>query len=117
MRPPPPTPPHTSFLEARLSSRSGRSRAAPGGHNASTDRALATLDLVIPDLEQGNTAAVQALADDMVTVFRAHNVSREALAAVLLFQEAARRETATTTFARETAASLSRARESSAKLP
>jgi tetratricopeptide (TPR) repeat protein len=81
------------------------------------EAALATLDLVIPDLEQGNTAAVQALADDMVTVFRAHNVSREALAAVLLFQEAARRETATTALARETAASLSRAREGSVKLP
>jgi tetratricopeptide (TPR) repeat protein len=81
------------------------------------EAALVTLDLVIPDLEEGRTAAVQALADDMVTVFRAHNVSREALAAVLLFQEAARRETATTALARETAASLSRAREGSVKLP
>ena len=81
------------------------------------EAALATLDLVIPDLEQGNTAAVQALADDMVTVFRANHVSREALAALLLFQEAARRETATTALARETAVSLSRAREGSAKLP
>jgi tetratricopeptide (TPR) repeat protein len=81
------------------------------------EAALATLDLVIPDLEQGNTAAVQALTDDMVTVFRAHDVSREALAALLLFQEAARRETATTALARETAASLTRAREGAAKLP
>jgi hypothetical protein len=32
---------------------------------------------------------------DVVAVFRAHNVPREALAAVLLFQEAARREAAT----------------------
>ena len=70
------------------------------------EAALATLDLVIPDLEEGNTAAVQALADEMVTVFRAHNVSREALAALLLFQEAARRETATTALARRVAASL-----------
>jgi tetratricopeptide (TPR) repeat protein len=81
------------------------------------DAALATLDLVIPDLAEGNTAAVQTLADDMVTVFRAHDVSREALAAVLLFQEAARRETATTALARETAGALSRAREGAAKLP
>jgi len=81
------------------------------------DAALATLDLVVPDLEEGNTAAVQALADDMVTVFQDLDVTREALAAVVLFQEAARRETATTTLARETAASLSRAREGSAKLP
>jgi tetratricopeptide (TPR) repeat protein len=81
------------------------------------EAALATLDLVIPHLEEGNTAEVQALADEMVTVFREHDVSREALAAVLLFQEAARRETATTALARETAASLSRARESAVKLP
>jgi tetratricopeptide (TPR) repeat protein len=72
------------------------------------EAALATLDLVIPEVEEGKTAAVQALADDMVTVFRAHNVSREALAALLLFQEAARRETATAALARETAAALAK---------
>ena len=46
----------------------------------------------------------------MVAVFREHNVPREALAAVLLFQEAAHRETATAELAREVAASLTRAR-------
>jgi tetratricopeptide (TPR) repeat protein len=81
------------------------------------EAALATLDLVIPDLEQGRVAQVQTLADEMVTVFRAHDVSREALAAVLLFQESARRQTATTALARETAASLTRAREAAAKMP
>jgi hypothetical protein len=70
------------------------------------EAALATLDLVIPYLEEGNTAEVKNLADDMVTVFRDHNISREALAALLLFQEAARRETATAALARETAAAL-----------
>ena len=44
----------------------------------------------------------------MVTVFRTHNVSREALAALLLFQEAARRETATADLARQIATTLSR---------
>jgi len=73
------------------------------------DAALATLDLVIPYLEEGKTAEVRALADEMVTVFRDHDVSREALAALLLFQEAARRETATAALAREVAASLTRA--------
>jgi tetratricopeptide (TPR) repeat protein len=72
------------------------------------EAALATLDLVIPHLEEGNTAEVRALADEMVTVFRQHDVSREALAALLLFQEAARRETATAALAREVAASLTR---------
>jgi tetratricopeptide (TPR) repeat protein len=73
------------------------------------EAALATLDLVIPHLEEGNTAEVQALADEMVTVFREHDVSREALAALLLFQEAARRETATADLARRVAASLASA--------
>jgi tetratricopeptide (TPR) repeat protein len=75
------------------------------------EAALATLDLAVPHLEEGNTAAVRDLTDEMVTVFRHHDVSREALAALLLFQEAARRETATARLAREVAASLSRVRQ------
>ncbi len=75
------------------------------------DAALATLDLVIPYLEEGNTAEVRALADDMVAVFRHHDITREALAALLLFQEAARRETATAALARETATALARSRK------
>jgi hypothetical protein len=74
------------------------------------EAALATLDLVVPHLEEGNTAEVRVLADEMVAVFRAHNVPREALAAVLLFQEAAHREAATAELAREVAALLLRAR-------
>jgi len=75
------------------------------------EAALATLDLVIPYLEEGNTTEVRALADDMVTVFRHHDIAREALAALLLFQEAARRETATATLARETATALAHSRK------
>ncbi|HEX3131408.1 MAG TPA: hypothetical protein VH394_28985 [Thermoanaerobaculia bacterium] len=71
---------------------------------------LATLDLVVSHLEEGNTAEVRVLADEMVAVLLAHNVSREALAAVLLFQEAAHREAATAELAREVAAPLTRAR-------
>jgi tetratricopeptide (TPR) repeat protein len=81
------------------------------------EAALATLDLVIPHLTEGNTVEVQALADEMVTVFNEHNVSREALAALLLFQEAARRETATAELARKVAASLSAAARLSGSSP
>ena len=77
------------------------------------EAALATLDLVIPDLKEGKTAEVRHLADEMVTVFRTHNVSREALAALLLFQEAARRETATADLARDIAASVTRSQKAS----
>jgi len=74
------------------------------------DAALAALDLVIAYLEEGKTADVRELADEMVTVFRNLNVAREPMAALLLFQEAARQETATAGLARNVAASLTRAR-------
>jgi signal transduction histidine kinase len=80
------------------------------------EAALATLDLVIPHLAEGKTAEVRDLADELVTVFRNHNVAREALAALLLFQEAARQETATAELAHEVAASLNKTRGSEAKL-
>jgi tetratricopeptide (TPR) repeat protein len=70
------------------------------------EAALATLDLVVPYLEEGRTAEARDLADEMVAVFREHDVSREALAALIVFQEAARRESATSGLAREVAASL-----------
>jgi hypothetical protein len=57
-------------------------------------------------------AEVRELADEMVTVFRNLDVDREPMAALLLFQEAARRETATTELTREVAASLNRMRGS-----
>jgi tetratricopeptide (TPR) repeat protein len=72
------------------------------------EAALATLDLVIPHLEEGHTAEVRALADEMVAVFRHHNVTRESLAALLVFQEAAHRDTATAELARKVAATLTR---------
>jgi tetratricopeptide (TPR) repeat protein len=76
------------------------------------DAALASLDLSISYLAEGKTAEVRELADEMVTVFRDLEVAREPLAALLLFQEAARRATATADLAREVAASLTRARGS-----
>ncbi|HEX5719862.1 MAG TPA: hypothetical protein VF179_27150 [Thermoanaerobaculia bacterium] len=74
------------------------------------DAALVGLDLSISHLQEGKTAEVRELADEMVTVFRDLEVAREPMAALLLFQDAARRETATAELAREVAASLTRAR-------
>jgi len=81
------------------------------------DAALASLDLSISYLAEGKTAEVRELADEMVTVFRGLDVAREPLAALLLFQEAARQETATAELAREVAASLTRARDSVGVIP
>jgi tetratricopeptide (TPR) repeat protein len=74
------------------------------------DAALASLDLSISYLAEGKAAEVRELADEMVTVFRDLEVAREPMAALLLFQEAARQETATAELTREVAASLTRAR-------
>jgi tetratricopeptide (TPR) repeat protein len=74
------------------------------------EAALVTLDLAISYLEEGRSAEVCELAEEMVSVFRAHDVHREALAAFLLFQESARRETATAELARQVAAALCRTR-------
>jgi hypothetical protein len=87
------------------------------GEGNAFDAALAALDLSISHLQEGKTAAVRELADEMVTVFRNLDVAREPMAAVLLFQEAARRETATAELAREVAASISRARGDEPKRP
>lgn len=81
------------------------------------DAALAALDLSISHVQEGKTAEVRQLADEMVTVFLDLEVSREPMAAVLLFQEAARRDAVTAELAREVAASLTRARGGAAKCP
>ncbi len=66
------------------------------------------MDLAISHLQEGQTAEVRALAEEMLTVFRDLEVSREPMAAVLLFHEAAVQEIATAELAREIAATLSR---------
>ena len=59
------------------------------------DAAMASLDLALLYLKDGRTADVRRLAEEMATLFEAQDVHREALAAVVLFREAARREEVT----------------------
>ena len=73
------------------------------------DASRACLDLAELYLRQGRTADVKRLSRQMVAVFRAQQVHREALAAVILFQEAAEQERATVELARRLAAYLRRA--------
>lgn len=54
------------------------------------DAALASLDLAELYLANGRTAKVKALARQLVPIFESQGVHREALAALLLFQKAAR---------------------------
>jgi tetratricopeptide (TPR) repeat protein len=71
--------------------------------------ALVSLDLSLVLLRQGRTAEVKALAGDMLTFFKSQRIGREALAAVRLFCEAARREAATVELARRVGRFLHRA--------
>ncbi|HSF44162.1 MAG TPA: helix-turn-helix domain-containing protein [Thermoanaerobaculia bacterium] len=74
------------------------------------DAALVSLELAVLYLEDGRTSEVRILARQMLWIFRAQGVHREALAALKLFCEAAEREQATVDLARRVAEYLERAR-------
>ncbi|HEX9941465.1 MAG TPA: helix-turn-helix transcriptional regulator [Thermoanaerobaculia bacterium] len=74
------------------------------------DTALATLELAVLYLEEGRISDVKRLAKEMLWIFKTQGVHREALAALKLFCEAARRETATAKLARRVAEYLAKAR-------
>ncbi len=74
------------------------------------DSALVSLELSALSLEEGRTAEVKDLSREMVAVFRAQGVPREALAALLIFRRAAVKERATAELAREVAEFLNKVR-------
>jgi tetratricopeptide (TPR) repeat protein len=59
------------------------------------DAAMVSLELALVYLRQSRTAELRNLAEEMHAVFAAEDVHREALAALLLFQEAVRTEALT----------------------
>jgi transcriptional regulator with XRE-family HTH domain len=73
------------------------------------DHGLVSLELAVLLLEQGAPAEVRRLAEEMLGIFRALGVEREPLAALKLFWEAARQETATAERARRLVRFLYRA--------
>jgi len=74
------------------------------------DVALALLEEAALLLDEGRPAEVKSLAQELAIVFKSEGVHREALAALRLFQEAAKRETATAELARRVLRYLFRAR-------
>ncbi len=74
--------------------------------NLPYDTALATLDLAIVLLERDETARVRGLVGEMLWLFKAQGIPREALAALRLFQQAAERDAATVELARGVVESL-----------
>lgn len=85
-------------------------RREMGRRGMGYDTALVSLELAALELEEGRTSEVKELAREMVAVFRAQEVQREALAALLLFRRAALKERATAGLAREVAEFLNRLR-------
>lgn len=59
------------------------------------DAALASLDLATVYAQQGRTGEMKQLAEEMLPIFRSRDVHREATAALLVFQRAAKAESAT----------------------
>lgn len=75
------------------------------------DTALVTLDLAVLYLEEARTSEVKTVAAQLAWVFETEGVHPEALAALALFCEAARRETLTLELTRKLREYLFRARE------
>lgn len=98
------------WLTARIAAGLGRGEEAEAGfqqvrrefhaRDLPYEAALASLELAVQWLEAGRTAEVRGLAVEMEKVFKKKKIAREALAAVILFREAARREAATVELAR-----------------
>jgi tetratricopeptide (TPR) repeat protein len=74
------------------------------------DAALVSLDLAALYARQGRTEEVKRLATEMVPIFESRDVHEEALAALLLFKEAAEAERVTLGLLDQIAAYLKRAR-------
>jgi transcriptional regulator with XRE-family HTH domain len=78
-------------------------------HPLAYEYALVSLDLSLVLLEQGRTAEVVTIAEEMLWIFKAQEVHPEALAALRIFCEAAEREAATVERTRKIARFLRRA--------
>jgi tetratricopeptide (TPR) repeat protein len=74
------------------------------------DAAMASLDLALLYHQEGRTAEVQRLAEEMVAAFESQEVHREALAALRLFQDAAHRDKVTDSLVRDLATFLASAK-------
>lgn len=70
--------------------------------------ALASLDLAALWLEQGRTAETRNLVEDLLATFRALDIRREAIAALLMLREAFHKDRATLALLRTVASELQR---------
>jgi transcriptional regulator with XRE-family HTH domain len=104
------------WIEGRIAAGLGRADEATAklgqvrgeylAHGLPYDAALAALELATFYLRAGRTEQVKDLARQMLPVFQAHEIHREALAAITLFRQAAEQERATLALAERVGAFL-----------
>jgi hypothetical protein len=79
--------------------------------------ALASLDLAVLYAEQGRRAELKRLAAEVVLLLQSQEIQRDALAALLLFQQAAQRDKVTVAVIRKVIRHLEHAQRRPAELP
>lgn len=75
------------------------------------DAALVSLDLAMLYMDQGRSTDVKRLAEEMLPIFCAQDIHREALASLLLFHKAAQAENVNLGMVRDLASYLEKARD------
>jgi tetratricopeptide (TPR) repeat protein len=115
------------WTEANIAQGLGRLAEAEQGYRAvqhdflnlgnGLDVALVSLDLAMLLLEQGRTEELKQLAAEIVVVFESREVQREAMAALLLFQQACIEDRITGELLRQIAAQIRRERRGNGTLP
>lgn len=112
---------HVSVLSARIAAGCGHAEEAEEGFEQARrkffaqkprlvlDYAQVSMDLALLLLEQGRMPEARTLAEQMKWIFSSQGIATEALAALQVFYEAARREVATVELARRVIRFLHRA--------
>ena len=80
------------------------------------DAALASMDLAQVYARQTRHADIRALSAELLPIFESRNLQREAMAALILFQQAAEAETVTLSLTQDIAAKLHKLRRESGGL-
>ncbi|HEV7516307.1 MAG TPA: tetratricopeptide repeat protein [Thermoanaerobaculia bacterium] len=115
------------FLEGQIAMALGRLEQAEGifrevrrsfgEKEMAYDAALATLDLAGVYARQGRSAEMQPLAQEMLPIFESRELHREAIAALIMFQQAAERNSVTLSLIQEVTGCLQRVRRHTAGEP
>jgi tetratricopeptide (TPR) repeat protein len=115
------------FLEGQIAMALGRLEQAEGifrevrrsfgEKEMAFDAALATLDLAGVYARQGRSAEMQGLAQEMLPIFQSRELHREAIAALILFQQAAEKNCVTLGLIQEVTGCLQKVRRQAAGEP